>query len=332
MPIKFFLIILFISINSFGQLTPPTNLQSYYSNVDFSLAGTHLYNNLATETISKHTNILAYSERHNYLYNADQDLSNSTNVILVYNSESRSKTEYQSTNNPNSTQTFNTEHIYPQGFLDTGAAKGDLFSLRSCDISINSSRQNKPFADSSSSTYQDLGSSWFPGNNWKGDVARMIMYQNLRYNEPFTDVGPLLLFLKWNAEDPIDDFEINRNQYISTIQGNRNPFIDNPYIANLIWGTPSVGNTQNRWQVLALNEYDFSTIKVYPNPTKGNNLFVKTKELSSVKIYNVLGKLIVSDTVNITKSKIDISSIKKGIYLLKIIQSNKTLIKKIIKI
>ncbi|MGB8704779.1 MAG: endonuclease [Gillisia sp.] len=52
------------------------------------------------------------------------------------------------------------------------------------------------------------------------------------------------LFLKWNREDPVSIFEIQRNNVIEGAQGNRNPFIDNPYIATLIWGgTPA----ENRW-------------------------------------------------------------------------------------
>jgi len=40
--------------------------------------------------------------------------------------------------------------------------------------------------------------------------------------------------MKWNIEDPVSLFEIQRNEIIAEVQGNRNPFIDNPYIATLI--------------------------------------------------------------------------------------------------
>ena len=29
-----------------------------------------------------------------------------------------------------------------------------------------------------SGSYGDVGSGWYPGNDWKGDVARMILYMN----------------------------------------------------------------------------------------------------------------------------------------------------------
>ena len=224
-----------------AQLIPPTELQSYYSGVDFSLTGTPLLNDLATETISKHTNILEYGERHSYLYNADEDLANTANVILMYTGESRDEREYLSGSNSHSPQTFNTEHVYPQSLIDN-TARGDLHHLRTCDISINGSRGNNPFAEGSGS-YSNLGNSWYPGDEWKGDVARMIMYLNLRYNEPFNDVGSLSLFLQWNAEDPVSDFEKQRNEVITAAQGNRNPFIDNPFIATVIWGGTAAENT-----------------------------------------------------------------------------------------
>ena len=224
-----------------AQLTPPAELLSYYNNVDFDLTGTELFDDLATETIAKHTNILNYTARHNFLYNADEDLVNAANVVLMYTGESRDKREYLSGGNSYPTQTFNTEHVYPQSLIINNAI-GDLHHLRSCDISVNSARGNNPFSDGSG-TYQNNGSSWFPGDEWKGDVARMIMYLNLRYDESFTDVGSLSLFLKWNAEDPVSDFEKQRNEVISSAQGNRNPFIDNPFIATVIWGGTSAENT-----------------------------------------------------------------------------------------
>lgn len=232
-----------------AQLTPPAELQSYYSDVDFSLTGTQLFNDLATETIAKHTNILSYTARHNFLYNADADLSNSANVVLMYNGESRDKREYLSGSNSHSPQTFNTEHVYPQSLIVSNAV-GDLHHLRSCDVSINSSRGNNPFA-TGSGAYKDNGSSFYPGDEWKGDVARMIMYLNLRYNESFNDVGSLNLFLQWNEEDPVSDFEKQRNEVIAAAQGNRNPFIDNPFIATVIWGGTSAENTWGEQDVEA---------------------------------------------------------------------------------
>ena len=275
---KLLLIIFITSLGSvYAQLTPPSELQSYYNNVDFSLTGTHLFDDLATKTISKHTNILEYGQRHNYIYNVDEDLANSANVILMYSGESRDKREYESPNNSHQTQTYNTEHVYPQSLIINNA-KGDLHHLRTCDISINSDRGSKKFIEGSGN-YGVVDSSWYPGDDWKGDVARMIMYLNLRYNESFSDIGTLNLFLKWNAEDPVSDFEKQRNEIITTAQGNRNPFIDNPYIATIIWGGTAAENTWGEADTeiptvptnIALSNITTSTIDVTWDASTDNN-------------------------------------------------------------
>jgi len=223
----------------------PAGLSSYYSDLSVTTDTSLNYTFISNHTTDKHTTILFYSERHLFLYDADEDVANTASVILMYTGESRDEREYTSGNNSHSPQTFNTEHVYPQSRLTTDDAVTDLHHLRSCDANINSERSNYPFV-ASSGTYQLINNnSWYPGDDWRGDVARMIMYLNVRYGETFDKVGALDLFLEWNAADPVSSFELQRNTIIQGAQGNRNPFIDNPYLATLIWGgTPA----ENRWE------------------------------------------------------------------------------------
>lgn len=221
----------------------PSELVDYYGGVIYSEDTDLMLNELEVLTITNHTTILTYTQRHLHLYNADADLSNSDNVILMYSSESRYWEEYTSGSNSYNPQTFNTEHVYPQSRLSADDAVSDLHHLRSTDATVNSNRLNYPFVDGNG-TYQLIGETWFPGDEWKGDVARMILYLNIRYGETFDKVGSLELFLKWNIEDPVSAFEEQRNNVIYAAQGNRNPFIDNPYLATLTWG----GNdAENKW-------------------------------------------------------------------------------------
>lgn len=96
-----------------------------------------------------------------------------------------------------------------------------------------------------------------PGAQYKGDFARgylgmIASYYNSSYAitqgngssifEAFksshfglTQYGVVLL-LKWHREDPVSQKEIDRNNGIQQTQGNRNPFIDYPYLAEYIWG------------------------------------------------------------------------------------------------
>ena len=223
----------------------PSELAAYYSGVSFINDQQSNYNVLKDLLIKSHTTILSYGQRHNYLYDADEDLNNIANVILMYTSESRDEREYTSGTNSYPTQTFNTEHIYPQSRLSTADAVTDLHHLRSCDASINSERSNYPFVDGSGTYSLVNGNTWYPGDEWKGDVARMIFYLNVRYGETFDKVGSMELFLKWNKEDPVSDLEKQRNNLIAGAQGNRNPFIDNPYLVTITWGGDAAANTWN---------------------------------------------------------------------------------------
>ncbi len=326
----FYIFSLFISISMYAQ-------SAYYDGINFTLTGTALENELATLVINTHTTQLAYSDRHDYLYNVDEDPNNVSNVILVYSGESRDEREYLSGSNPHPTQTFNTEHVYPQSDLDNNLtstvytiARADLHHLRSCDTSINSSRGNLDFA-SGSGAYGKVNSdtAWYPGDDWKGDVARMILYLNIRYDVPITDVSSLSLLLQWNVDDPVDAFEDQRNQVIFGVQGNRNPFIDNPFLATLIWGGP---DAEDRWNTLSVEVPTIhSTLSIYPNPTSFNYIFIKNNKDVKIEVYNVLGKQLMQSTITQSNPKLDISSLYSGIYLLKISDDRNSISKKIIK-
>ncbi|MGB5942121.1 MAG: Ig-like domain-containing protein [Leeuwenhoekiella sp.] len=219
----------------------PPGQEDYYKNIVFSQNMTLNFQELSALTIAKHIRILSYGERHQFLYDADADLDNPANVILMYSGESRDEREYTSPTNSHAPQTFNTEHVFPQSLLITENAVTDLHHLRSADDNVNQQRLNYPFVDGNGN-YMLNGQTWFPGNEWKGDVARMMLYLNIRYGEDYEKVGGLDLFLKWNAEDPVSEFEKQRNRVITEVQGVRNPFIDNPYLVNLLWGGPGAEN------------------------------------------------------------------------------------------
>ncbi|GBD89323.1 extracellular ribonuclease precursor [bacterium BMS3Abin04] len=91
-----------------------------------------------------------------------------------------------------------------------------------------------------------------PRDPHKGDAARALLYMSVRYddidgydwsfnwlnNHIINDLGKapqdLNLLLQWNVQDPPDQWEIERNDYIQSIQENRNPFVDHPEYVNYI--------------------------------------------------------------------------------------------------
>ena len=223
----------------------PSSLLGYYSGATLSQDPALLKSELATLTETQHVNKLEYYMRHDYLYDADASFSDPEYVVLMYTGELRHWSEYQE-GDVSEGETFNTEHIYPQSYLgDNQVAKNDMHHMRVADIEINEARSNYPFTDGSG-TYKLINeNSWYPGDEWKGDVARMVLYVHLKYGEPISHVGNLEMFLRWNVEDPVSAFEMQRQEIIEGAQGNRNPFIDNPYFATLIWGGPQA---ENLWE------------------------------------------------------------------------------------
>ena len=143
------------------------------------------------------------------------------------------------------------------------------------------------------------------------------------------------IFLQWNAEDPVSPLEDARNNFHGNTantyaQGNRNPFIDNPYLATQIWGgTPA----QNRWAILENSNFDanFETL-IFPNPSyNGNFTIYSSKELSSIEIITVDGKLVQKlnyGSTNTSNYPIEIKD--KGFYLIRLATNQNSIVKKVL--
>ncbi|MEB3004503.1 endonuclease I family protein [Capnocytophaga sp. G2] len=238
---------------NYQKITVPSKLKYYYQSINFNKNGEALKEDLAILTITKHTKILAYGERHPFLEKANADPNNPQNILLVYTGESRPKSHIQK--RYNSQGDVNTEHIYPQSYLkkynNPESPLGDLHHLQYIDSNMNSSRGNLPYGEGKGEANRSTkGKFWYPSDEYKGDIARMIMYMYLRYNLPWNHVSTegIGLFLKWNAEDRVSPLELQRNNEIEQAQGNRNPFIDNPYLATKIFGEIKNYSPENSWK------------------------------------------------------------------------------------
>ena len=159
---------------------------------------------------------------------------------------------------------WNKEHIWAKtyGFKDESyQAYSDIQMLRIAEASINGKRSDKYFDDVTNGSSSE-GCSWTddtfePRDEVKGDVARIMFYMTVMYNDStlnleLTDdvskinqsagvkggtayLGKLSTLLKWAAEDPVDERELTRNDAVYSIQKNRNPFIDHPEYAYYIF-------------------------------------------------------------------------------------------------
>ncbi|HNX12086.1 MAG TPA: endonuclease [Paludibacteraceae bacterium] len=169
---------------------------------------------------------------------------------------------------------YNREHTFCDSWLGNASPqRSDAHHLIPTDGYVNNRRSSFPHgkvgsASWTSSNGSKLGSSdastgysgtvFEPIDEFKGDFARMYFYVATRYESKIGgwanngSAGEILagnsypaykawfynLMLKWNAQDPVSQKEIDRNNAIYTnFQHNRNPFIDHPEFAEYIWGT-----------------------------------------------------------------------------------------------
>lgn len=344
-----YFLFLLLSYFSFSQ-------QPYYSGIDFNQTGLDLKEDLSILITSTHTNTLSYGW--DATQATDVNPSNSSNVLLIYGWENGSDLDCTNDlernigSNGSLSCDYNREHVYAKSkatpAMDNSGPGADGHHIRASDVQRNGQRDNKKFADGSgNSGTVNSGANWYPGDDWKGDVARVIMYMYLRYGSQClpTNIGEgssagtpddmIDLFLEWNAEDPPSTYETQRNDYHENTsntyaQGNRNPFIDNPALATAIWGGP---DAQDTWGNILSSEdfYNINSISMYPNPVKSDFVNISTSQDLDVIIYDVLGKQISSEKVTQTQNTIDVSSFNKGIYLVKLISESGQVTKKLIK-
>ena len=202
---------------------------------------------------------LSYDEVWDALQETDEDPANSSNVIELYSGTSISKDQHGG-----DVGDWNREHVWAKSHGDFGTAIGpgtDIHHLRPADMQVNSTRNNKDFddggeeVDGAPDNFTD-DDSYEPSDEWKGDVARMIFYMDVRYsgddsypdlevndevdNGSAPNIGRVSVLLEWNELDPVSDFEQTRNDLIfENWQHNRNPFIDHPEFAAEIYGSGS---------------------------------------------------------------------------------------------
>ena len=221
-------------INQDISITPIFRLLEYngYYSTLMGVSNENLYS-ILMELIQDYT-YTSYGYARDILQESDEDPERPENVILVYSRESvRSQWD--------SGRTWNREHVWPQSKLPNEDSKDDVHNLRPCDPAVNSSRGNSKFSYSDGSSeygYHNTGG-WYPGDEDRGDIARIVMYMSIMWEINIDSVGNIQLFLQWHEEDPVDDFESNRNNVIFQYTNNRNPFIDHPELAYRIFGEPN---------------------------------------------------------------------------------------------
>lgn len=252
-------------------------------------------------------------------------------------------------------QYYNREHSMPNSWFNKGYPMySDLFHMYPTDKYVNNQRGNNPFGETSSPSKtfingSKLGTSSFSGysgtvyepvDEYKGDFARTYFYMVTAYDDkvatwvsdqlagnkyPALSDWSVILLLKWNSQDPVSSKETSRNNAVYGIQGNRNPFIDHPELAEYIWGT----HKADAWALNAgVADVHFSFSVSYN--TESNELLIDTNENSpSYKIFNLNGQTLQTGTLAASKI-LFVNTSTPGMYILQLTSGSRTAIKKFI--
>ena len=186
-----------------------------------------LYSSLKSLMTSKHTHKTSYGEtRYQYCY-TDCVSNNSSKISSFYSGTTLNGSW-------GSSPAWNREHTWPNSKGLDGSDEDDIMMLRPTATSENSSRGNTAYGESSG--YFD------PGTSTRGDVARIVLYVYVRWGNTQYMWGKsgvmenLNVLLKWMQEDPVDTWEMGRNDAVQSITGTRNVFVDYPEYAWLLFG------------------------------------------------------------------------------------------------
>ncbi len=256
---------------------------------------------------------------------------------------------------------YNREHTWPQSkFTSDTPMQTDLFIVYPTDYFVNSKRGDFPYGKvgtatrtfTNGSTIGDnvypgapVGSCFEPIDSFKGDLARNYFYVSTCYRndsakfvswEIATQVNlnpwAIQMLLEWHHNDPVSQKEIDRNNAVYALQGNRNPFIDNPYFADCIWGNGDCSKVS----VNNINSENDGLV-IYPNPAKSELNIMWTQNSSrptlTVGVYDMQGREVFSTKVeSVSKSGISISlnGYTSGVYTVRIIDNLNTVTKRVI--
>lgn len=256
-------------------------------------------------------------------------------------------------------QLFNREHTFPKSWFDDASPMyTDAFHVMPTDKKVNGLRGNMPYGVVGVATYTSsngckIGNNvatggpslavFEPADEYKGDIARNYFYMATCYqnviagwennntngaafldgtNTKVYEQWALDMLYAWHVADPVSEKEINRNNAVYAVQGNRNPFIDHPEYVAIIWGTS-----------LSTNQYNsLAAVVVYPNPSTNQRINIEaTTALDEIQLINVNGQIMQQiKNPKMNNNNYSLENVPAGFYILRISNGNQSIVKKVI--
>lgn len=260
---------------------------------------------------------------------------------------------------------MNREHTLPSSWMPGSSGSGspqyqDFHHLFPTKAVANSQRSNHPlgkvvnvsnsYLEGKVGTDANGNTVYEPRDEQKGDAARAIFYMQTAYNtgstswafEDLLSDGPnqkLAVLLEWHYNDLPSSFERARNDYLDSLQENRNPFIDsahwvcyidfktmgyipNPDSSCLEATLPKVDQPIDTTDsTIGIKQLLHPGFELYPNPSNGI-LFIQSEfQIVDLEIIDTQGRSILRESgVNRKRSEVEIS--ETGIFFLRITDIN----------
>jgi endonuclease I len=334
--------LLLISTNIMAQI--PNN----YYNTCIGNSGNNLKNKLHNITLATH-NAIGYAAVWGAFETTDVKSNGKVWDIYSYNYFGGQPYEYvfgidQCGQYNTEGDCYNREHSWPQSkFISNEPMKSDLHHVMASDGFINGIHSDNPYGNvtvvnkttlqgaksGTSTSYTSYSGDVFePIDSFKGDVARAYFYMATRYLGEDADwltwemasgadltADAIKVLLAWHRLDPVSKKEIDRNNAIYSLQGNRNPFVDSAIFVECIWGGMFCGNvaiTNHTAEAFSITQSNQEIIIDTPNDTSP----------IQYQIINMMGQII--NTNNTSVRAIAIKDLPSGMYCLQINAKSQT--------
>lgn len=190
-----------------------------------------LYQTLKSLMTSKHSYKNTYADNKSMLKYTDCENGNTSTISSFYSGRSISGSW---------DGTWNREHTWPNSKGLGGKDEDDIMMIRPTWTQENSSRGNTAYGKSSG-YYNPNGESG--GRlDLRGDVARICLYVYTRWGNTQYMWGKsgvmesLDVLIEWMTVDPVDTWEMGKNDAVQSITGVRNVYVDFPELAFKLFG------------------------------------------------------------------------------------------------
>jgi endonuclease I len=317
--------------------------------------GSELLNLLHTNY--KPSSTLSYNNARDELWGAiaarnNDSLSCVYTDFTVYISPSASNPRTEAYN-----KGINCEHTWPQSMFNESQAKSDMHHLFPTRVEVNSARGSLPFDDINDNStdkwfWLDQEKSSIPSVNinqyselktnslfevredHKGNVARALFYFYTMYkNDSEVESSKSLIYshlstlYQWHYQDPVDEEEEWRNNFIASKQATHNPYIQDSTLVRRAFFPQYTGWVNSSVALRSTN----NKAEIFFSADKIHICFDQPNKDVQITIYDLYGRQLKQRILSGTDMEVALPNqgFSKQLYLIRIVSENIDIVQKL---